>query len=260
MKSIVPESPHHLQEAGLVIVLVLLLGLAELVGWFTPIRAAIEVVSAPIAHFQVQVVHVATVPGRYIGQVVRQSQRVRELEHNYAAVLAQLSELEHLRRENQALRELLENSDRTLQERQVAAPIISLALPTVAAGSAQGVQAGAVITSRGVLLGTVSEVSIHQSSVTLLTGYSTTAVLAESDTGVQGLVKGDGKRILFTEVPREAELRPGQRVVSLGQQGITKGLFIGTVSELITDQAAPVQTAVLNQHISFYEVPVVEVW
>lgn len=260
MKSIVPESPKYLREVAVTVSLILLLGLVELVGWFRPVRAAVELSTAPIAQVQIRLIHAITVPGNYVGQVITQSQKVRQLEHNYAAVLAQLSELEQLRRENQALRELLENSDRTLELRQVAAPIVSLSVPTIAAGADEGVQLGAMITARGVLLGSVSEVMVHQASVSLLTNFGASPVLAESDSGVQGLVKGDGKRVLFTEIPRESELTVGQRVVSLGQPGISHGLFIGTITEIITEQAAPVHTAVLDQHISFYEVPIVEVW
>lgn len=260
MKSIIPETPNYAKELVVVIFLSVLFGMVELVGWYRPIRGVIEFIGVPINSAQVRFVQAIATPGQYLVQSFNQAEKTKQLEENYAAALSQLSELEKLRQENQALRSLLENSDRTLESRKITSPLISLSKPTIAAGVSEGVAVGNMVTARGVLLGLVEEVSEHQSSVALLSGRESSPVLAETEGNIQGIIEGNGRRVIFTQVPRDYELEVGQRVVTLGQPGIPSGIFIGTIEEVITNQAAPVHSAILSQQVSFYQMPVVEVW
>jgi cell shape-determining protein MreC len=190
---------------------------------------------------------------------------VRDLERRHALVLAQLSELDQLKEENQALKSLLGSSGvggsgALLERRSIAVPLSSLVAPMVAAGFEDGVAVGSVVTAEMTLVGIVREVSARQARVDLLTSPLERPILARTESGAQGLVVGDGRRILLTEVSRQAELNPGERVVTVGQEGIGRNILIGTIRSVENRPSAPTQTAFIDQYISFYEAVIVEIW
>lgn len=260
MKLILHEKPKYFQEVIGIFALVILLGLMELVGWIRLINPPIQAVSLPLNQVYARAIGAISRSTSYLGRVLTSPEEMRQLEHNYAGALAGLSELDELRQENQILREMLENTDRTLETRIITAPIVSLSVPAVSAGEHEGVLVGSMVGARGVLLGRVKEVSTHQSTVDLFSGVTSAPVLVRTESGVQGMIQGNGQQVILTQIPREAEIESGQRVVTLGQPGISSGLLIGTIGENITEESAPVQSAIVNQHISFYEISVVEVW
>ena len=51
----------------------------------------------------------------------------------------------------------------------------------------------------------------------------------------------------------------GERVLTLGQPGVPSNLYVGSIQNLLTKSADPVQSAVLEQYVSFYEASLVEV-
>ncbi len=248
------------RDGVILFALIVFLGLMEYVGWFNPLRAAVEKQLQPLLAFEVEAVRLVQRPARAFSRSFERAEHQVELEKRYTLALSELSELQYLRKENEALRALLENTNRTLGERRVAAPVVSLSYPAVSAGEEEGIIEGSMVTYQDTLLGVVREVSPHQSRVSLLVSRDSVPVLATTDSGVQGLIRGDGKRTLLTEVPREAALTVGEKVVTLGQQGIRRQVFIGTISRIDTRASAPTQTAVVEQLVSFYEAPIVEVW
>ena len=185
--------------------------------------------------------------------------RLEDLEYRYREAAVKLSALESLEGENQELRRLLENTDRKLESSLISRPIVAFSKPVVALGSQDGVKAGSMVLGQGVLLGIVSEVSTQQAEVLLLKEMMQTGVLAKTETGVEGLVRGDGREILLTQVDSDADLLPGQRVVSLGQEGIRQGVLIGQIATVKEqDPAAATQVAIIEQLFSFYELALVE--
>jgi cell shape-determining protein MreC len=186
-------------------------------------------------------------------------QRIQNLELRLAEVSVSLAELATLRRENEELRFLLGNTDQAAQRRVITSPIIAFARPAVAVGSANGVEIGSVVLSRGILLGQVSKVSSHEAEVTLLSAVDAKPVLAKTVGGTMGLVRGDGRKILLTEVTQTLPLAIGELVVTVGQLQIEQNLVIGRVTSIQNDPANSVKQAVIEQLTSFFEVSLVEI-
>lgn len=185
--------------------------------------------------------------------------RIRDLELQYAQSLAQITELEQLRQENQSLRALL-GSSTTLQDRGViASPIIAYGRPLMAAGSQEGIQPGMMVLVADTLIGVVTEVSTTQSQVALLHQETAPQVLAKTEAGVTGIIRGNGQRVIMTEVPIEQTVSVGQRVVTQGQDGIAPNVVIGTVAEVRAEPTSAVQALVIEQIVSFYETSILEV-
>ena len=187
-------------------------------------------------------------------------QRLEDLEYRYREASVQLTELAALREENQALRALLENSDRALSKNLITKPISSFAKPVLAIGSDSGLQVGSLVLGEGNLLGIVEEVSQQQARVLLLINMLEQGIVAKTECGVMGIVKGDGRNILLTEVASEETLNLRERVVTVGQEGIPPDIFIGRIISLKEiNPAKSTQEAILQQDVNFYELSLVEV-
>lgn len=187
-------------------------------------------------------------------------EKLEDLEYRYREASVQLTELEALREENQALRELLENSDRALGKNLITKPISSFAKPVLAVGSDSALQIGSLVLGGGNLLGIVEELSQQQARVLLIKNMLDQGVVAKTESGVRGIVKGDGKNILLTEVASEETLNLRERVVTVGQEGITPDIFIGRIISLKEiNPAKSTQEAILQQDYNFYELSLVEV-
>lgn len=187
-------------------------------------------------------------------------QKLEDLEYRYREASVQLTELEALREENQALRNLLENTDQVQGKNLITRPISSFAKPVLALGTNSGLQIGSLVLGEGNLLGVIEEVTKQQARVLLLKNMQTQSVVAKTESGIRGLVKGDGKNVLLTEVSSEAQLNLRERVVTVGQEGIGPDIFIGRIISLKElDPAKSTQEAILQQDVNFYELSLVEV-
>lgn len=187
------------------------------------------------------------------------ARRVQDLELKLAYTSAQLGQIEQLQQENKKLRELLNSTDRDLNQVVLTSPILSLAQPAVSLPRDVAVTPGLAVLVENTLVGVVKEVINNVGYVSLLWQQDTPFVLAQSSTGVQGLLKGDGRRVLLTEVPVEDELEVGQRVITSGQEGIEAGIYIGEIRSIKSGASSAVKTAVLEQYVSFHESSLVEI-
>ncbi len=185
--------------------------------------------------------------------------RIRDLELKLAQTSAQLSQIEQLEKENQELRQLLNSSDRSLGRVVLTSPILSLAQPAVGLPREASVKPGLAVLVENTLVGVVTEIRLDIAYLGLLWQKDCPFVLAETEAGVQGLISGDGRRVLLTEVPIEDELEVGQRVVTSGQEGIEAGLYIGQIRSIHSGTSAATKTAVIEQLVSFYDTTLVEI-
>jgi rod shape-determining protein MreC len=233
--------------------------LLEYLGVLQPIRKMGERIINPGLKTGAVVVRAVRWPYEMILFTRHGVQRIQDLEYRYNETSAQLGELTKLQEENQALRALIENSDRTLSARVVTTPILAYGYPMVGVGQTAGVRAGALVLIAQTLVGQVTEVSEYQANVRLLSHAQSQPILARTESGAEGLVKGTGSKVVLTEVPKEVVLTVGERVVTAGQPGIDRDLFLGRIVSLDQNPAAPVQTATIEQVVSFYEARVVEV-
>lgn len=182
-----------------------------------------------------------------------------ELETAHAKALTQLTELQTVALENEELRRLLA-TDRQAAERTVlAAPINSLAFPAVSVGSVQGIATGDLVLYNKALVGIISSVDLYQSRIQLLFQRTDAYLLVRTESGIEGLVSGNGKNVVLTHVDNNQKLVVGERVFTVGQDGVPRDILIGTIRSLQTNPTAPTQTAIIQQYGSFYEAVVVEI-
>lgn len=128
---------------------------------------------------------------------------------------------------------------------------------TLDRGSVHGIEKGMpVITPDGVI-GCISEVGITWSKVIPIfeNGKSVGAFLERS--GNSGIIEGtfslrNERNCLLTYLPQAPDIRPGDRVLTNGE-GSTypKGLFIGTVKELVSDEYGRQTNAVITPAVDF---------
>ena len=191
---------------------------------------------------------------------VNSARKVQMLEYRYSEVLAQLSDLDQLREENNQLRKLLENSDRKSRSVIISAPIVSKSGPSIGAGSEEGVEVGDLVFIAGTLVGRVSEVSNSYSKVNLIYQNDFKPLVVQTKEGYKGIIKGDGKRVILTEVLSEDNPSLESRIVSVGQIGVEQGLFIGQVGKKISIASDSIQSFLVVQYVDFYQSNIVEIY
>ncbi|MBW7955816.1 rod shape-determining protein MreC [Patescibacteria group bacterium] len=245
---------------GLIVLLVAVLEYAGVLIWM---RGGLEQGVRPLLRTGALVVRAVRYPAELIRVATRRYTYVLDLELRYAESAAQLSELERLRQENQSLRTILEGEQATRsatgQQRRLAA-VLSYAQPTIGLGNQDGLKEGSAIFVQGALIGKVTQLTEHQSQVKLLQSYGAgDLLLVQTETGVSGLLSGDGQDILFKELPIDAQVEVGQRVETSGQVGVLPRLYIGRIESIRREEGSPTQTAVIDQGVSLYRTSIVEV-
>ncbi|GIK83447.1 MAG: hypothetical protein BroJett025_00690 [Patescibacteria group bacterium] len=234
--------------------------LFEFVGWFDPVRILGERIAVPVTTVSTKIVEKLLLPYSALEFSLTKSKYLKQLEANYAKALANLAEVDALRAENEELKTLLGASDRKLDKKIIiGAPIVSLAFPAVGVGSVDGVQEKDMVLIHGTLVGTIDQVTEYQSKVSLLSSRRKTRILARTESGVEGVIDGDGKNVLLTHIPRSTPVQEGERVVTVGQEGIERNIFIGTVQKAISEPSDATQTFLISQIVSFYSSILVEV-
>lgn len=213
----------------------------------------------PLASSATRVVQGIEWPVGAVIQFQSAARRLQQLENQYAQAIADLSRLEGVDSENKELKRLLENTDRTFRETRVAGSLVSLVRPAVSLGKEDGIQVGNEVLVQNILIGTVSDVTPSISFISLLSQSEHPAVLAITQEGTQGVVRGTGRSIILDEVALDSPLEIGDRVVTSGQAGIAKDLVIGQVVRVIKDPASPVKKAQIEQIVDFYQTRIVEV-
>lgn len=207
-----------------------------------------------------QVLQIIANPFKRVTLLWKLTSRLEDLQYRYSEASANLIKINSLEQENQELRKLLENSDRSYRQVVITAPVVSFAQSFIAAGEQSGIKTGSAVLYKDTLLGLVDQVEDRQSSVLLLSKLTDFYILAETETGVKGIVKGNGREVLLTEIKNDDQIEIGQLVFTSSQLGIEKGLLIGRVAHVLTDnQALAVKTAIIEQLVNFYDTSLVEV-
>ncbi len=240
---------------------VITIGLSSLVWWLglaLPIKVQIEKVSLPLTTQANQIILWLGQPVKILSERAAGRRRVEELEKDYSQALAEIANLRSLRAENEELRRLLELEPRE-NEAVVTSTITAYGQPSLNLGSESGLKRGLPVLASDNLVGLIGQTSAYQSQVVLLIHNRLQPILAETEAGTTGLVIGDGRRVLLTEIDKMAQVKIGELVVTSGQNGIGYNLVIGRILQLIDQPTAPTKQAILELPISFYDVSVVEV-
>ncbi len=248
------------KEPLIFIAIIFLSMLFEFVGWFNSLRAFGQKYTVPVSTVNTRIIQQLFQPYEYFVFTFSKSKYLQQLEVKHAQALAQLTELDKLRLENEELRKLLGASDQKIgQKTIIGAPIVSLAFPAVGVGSVDGVFENDMVLIGEVLIGTIDVVTEYQSKVSLLSSQRKKRILARTESGVEGVIDGDGKNVLLTHIPRSVAVKEGERVMTVGQEGIEKNMLIGTIQKTEHIPSDATQTFVIQQLVSFYSAALVEV-
>lgn len=253
------ESKLKAMEFGLILLSIIVTAIFQFSGFSLVLLNSGHRLLSPFLKINVQLVSKMYNIKDVFHQQQQLIRRVQDLEIRLSQSQARLGDLDQLSQENEELRQLLNSSNRSLRKIILTRPILSYAQPTVSISVDEEVAIGSAVLIKDTLVGQIKDVKQGTASVDLLWQNDSSPVLATTEAGVQGVIVGDGKRVIFTEVPITDELEIGQRVTATGQRGIEKGLYVGEIRSLQTGASSAVQTAVIEQHVSFYEAQLVEI-
>ncbi|NLI69791.1 MAG: rod shape-determining protein MreC [Firmicutes bacterium] len=186
-----------------------------------------------------------------------------KLKEEFAVYQEQSSLITELQKENYRLKEMLDFREKSPME-MVAARVVSrdpsqwFNTITLNRGSVDGVEQEMAVVSPQGLVGMVSSVSRHSCQAILLTDSRLPAsamVQRSRDPGVMGIIEGysrDNARLKFTNIPLEANILPGDQIITSGLGGVfPKNIIIGTVEEVDVDQSGLVKMAVVIPAVNF---------
>ncbi|NCN03954.1 MAG: hypothetical protein GW942_02675 [Candidatus Pacebacteria bacterium] len=214
----------------------------------------------PVRIFSNKLVSSFEKPFFIVRKSINSARKVQMLENRYSQSLAQLSDLEELEKENQDLRNVLENSDRQARDIIISSPVVSHVGPSIGAGKKDGVETGDLIFVAQTLVGRISDVNDNYSRVQLVYQKDFIPLVAQTSDGIKGLIKGDGRKVIFTEVISEDNPIAESRINTVGQIGVDRGLFIGQVGKEISQPSDSVKSFSVTQYTDFYQANVVEIY
>jgi len=191
---------------------------------------------------------------------INAARRIQMLEERYSEVLAQLGEFKGLEEENRELRGLLENTDRQAREVVITAPVVSHVGPSLGVGSGDGVEVGDLVFVDQTLVGRIGAIDENFAQVDLIYEKDFQPLVVKNNEGVTGIVKGDGRGVVFSEVMSQENPAPESRLVTVGQVGVEKDLFVGQVGKLVSGVSDPVKTYQVTRLVDFHQARVVEIY
>lgn len=191
------------------------------------------------------------------------AQENEQLKKEIARLKVLDSQVTELRKENYRLRRMLDFAEQAEYE-LISAQVIArdpeswFQTLTINRGSLHGVDKNmAVVTGEG-LIGSVLSVTKFSSQVLLLTDSrpAVSAMVQRSrDPGMVGVVESAPENpgyLRMGNLPRDANIQPGDTVISSGLGGIfPKGLLIGYVEETGVDEHGILQYALLRPAANF---------
>ena len=193
-------------------------------GQYVPrVRSVVENAVEPVYH-------VVEWPFRAAGNLAEQFASRRALRHEndelrrqLLAQQADLQRLDTLRQENRRLRALFEGADSLTYEYRFA-ELLRVELDPFAhrvlidRGSADGVTVGQAVIDGAGVMGQVEDVHLHFASVRLISDPNHALPVQINRTGLRTVAFGLGEndRLVLPSVPREADVRIGDLVVTSG--------------------------------------------
>lgn len=195
------------------------------------------------------------------------SERVRELEGEVAKLESERARLESVAQENSELRSALRllPVDRfSLVSADVVGPAtddVTSAL-RINRGVTDGIAEGdPVIAADGVVVGRVATAESRSATVDLLTGGRIRVTARGLGTGAEGVVRGiRGLDVVIENVPKTQELRPQDRLVTTGTDGVfPPHLLIGTVASVGASENAVYQNGNIQLPLNLHRLRIVAV-
>jgi len=215
----------------------ILLFLVDRSGWIREVRGGFERLLLPVEGAVYRTSQGLVTPLRLLRFARSGTARIADLERQVSELAVDAVRVWDLERENEAMRKLL-GSPLPPQWIYVPAPIVGrgdeLALGV---GEVAGIAGGEAVVWQDMLFGTVATVSKRQSSVRLLTDPESRIPVFVPRSRVDGLVEGRfGSQVVLTQVLQSGDLIEDDLVVTSGESGIPRGLVVGKVGAVISDE------------------------
>ena len=243
------------------LLLSLLVGISSALmgGTADPLSNAATTITAPVRSLVSNVLDWAEGVYNYVFRYEELNTELDTLRKQVADLEAQLRESGEAARENQQLRQLLrlqeKHQDFVFESARVTQHSTTNweSTFTLSKGSSAGVQTGnCVISETGALVGVVEEVGLNYCRVSTVinTDIEMGGICVRTDCA--GILEGDFAlmsqgRLKLSYLPDDAQLRPGDQILTSGQGDIyPPDLVVGRVEELRSDPSGMMRYAVLK--------------
>lgn len=243
------------------LLLSLLVGISSALmgGTADPLSNAATTITAPVRSLVSNVLDWAEGVYNYVFRYEELNTELDTLRKQVADLEAQLRESGEAARENQQLRQLLRLQEKHQDFVFESARVTQRSTTnwestfTLSKGSSAGVQTGnCVISETGALVGVVEEVGLNYCRVSTVinTDIEMGGICARTDCA--GILEGDFAlmsqgRLKLSYLPDDAQLRPGDQILTSGQGDIyPPDLVVGRVEELRSDPSGMMRYAVLK--------------
>lgn len=176
----------------------------------------------------------------------------------------QLVEYNELKRQNDVLRGIVDFSKENNQYKYIGTNIIGKSGNsfvedyTIDKGSSEGIKKDYIVISPEGLVGVVTEVHSNWSKIqTLLNENVAVAATIEGDSNsgdgiVKGYRNGSEMQAEITNLPMNSTIKEGETVVTSGLGGYyPKGIRIGEVTSVQSDDVKVMKTAILKTYVDF---------
>lgn len=176
----------------------------------------------------------------------------------------QLVEYNELKRQNDVLRGIVDFSKENNQYKYIGTNIIGKSGNsfvedyTIDKGSSEGIKKDYIVISPQGLVGVVTEVHSNWSKIqTLLNENVAVAATIEGDSNsgdgiVKGYRNGSEMQAEITNLPMNSTIKEGETVVTSGLGGYyPKGIRIGEVTSVQSDDVKVMKTAILKTYVDF---------
>ena len=197
---------------------------------------------------------------RYVFHYGEMEQQISDLEEENAQLQQQIRESQEALQENELLRNLLDLRERRRDFVFESAKVTARSNDnwrstlTLSKGSESGIQEGnCVVTSTGVLVGVVSEVGSHYSTVSTVIDTMGGII---TRTNAAGVLEGDfslmqGGKLRLAYLPDEAQLVAGDEVLTSGRGDVyPSGLVVGQVEGVFNDASGMNRYAVVVPEVN----------
>ena len=243
------------------LLLSLLVGISSALmgGTADPLSTAATTITAPVRSLVSNVLDWAEGVYNYVFRYEELNTELDTLRKQVADLEAQLRESGEAARENQQLRQLLRLQEKHQDFVFESARVTQRSTTnwestfTLSKGSSAGVQTGnCVISETGALVGVVEEVGLNYCRVSTVinTDIEMGGICVRTDCA--GILEGDFAlmsqgRLKLSYLPDDAQLRPGDQILTSGQGDIyPPDLVVGRVEELRSDPSGMMRYAVLK--------------
>lgn len=230
---------------------IFLIGL-DSVGWLGAVRGLVEGVLVPVEQTGFRASQSLLTPIETLRFWRSGAARIADLERQVAELSVDATKLLALEEENEAMRRLL-GAQLPAKWRFIPAPLLGRGDEvTIGVGKRDGVSKGDAVVREEVLIATVKKASERQSSLMLLTDANSKISVYVPRTGTDGILVGRfGSQMVMTQILQSEKTEEGDTVVSDGKFGAPRGLVVGKVGAILSDETDVYKEVLVEPILNF---------